>query len=306
MNNYALFSNDVETHSIWHNTLRDQTGETVLKEGLPLLLEIYAKHNIRSTFFFVADYARKYPDVVKLVLPYGHEVASHGYTHEAEQAFDVLSLPEQREHLRKSKEILEDISGQEVVSFRAPALRVNGHTAEALAEAGYKIDSSVPSQRFDMFLSFGSRNKLKWLAAPRLPYRTKERDLTRKGAGPIVEVPLSAMLFPYVGTTMRVFPGLTRIQRSLIHWESRWNKKPVVFDIHPNEFIDESGGPREIARRSRNFITYLLADLVRSKLKVKNLGPQAVPLYEEEVRFYLKRNYVFTTIRDYCELRGFI
>ncbi len=303
---FILLTNDVETHSIWHNTLRDETGEKVLREGLPLLLDIYAKYDIKTTFFFIADFAEKYPEIVKIILPYGHEVASHGYTHDPDQAFDVLSLQTQIEHLKKSKTILEDISGQEVISFRAPALRVNSNTALALAEAGFKIDSSVPSQRFDMFLSFGSKKKLKWLTAPRLPYRTKESDLTKKGDGPIVEVPLSAMIFPYVGTTTRILPWFTRIQRHFMHWESILNKKPIVFDIHPNEFIDESGDFRKIGRRTDNLLSYLLADLLRSKLKVKNLGLKAIPLYEDEILFYQKRNYTFTTIKNYCNLQGLI
>ena len=100
---------------------------------------------------------------------------------------------------------------------------------------------------------------------------------------------------------------VTRIQCRFIHWESKRNKKPVVFDIHPNEFIDESNGEiRKIERRAKNIISYLLADIVRSKLKVKNLGPKAVPLYEDEIRFYLERNYVFTTIREYCEREGLL
>lgn len=54
----------------------------------------------------------------------------------------------------------------------------------------------------------------------------------------LVEVPLSAFFFPYVGTTMRILPALTAMQRIGFHLEARLNKKPIVFDIHPNEFID--------------------------------------------------------------------
>lgn len=306
MNKYTLFSNDVETHSIWFNSLRDETGEKVLKEGLPLLLDIYAKYNIKTTFFFIADFAKRFPEIVKLILPGGHEVASHGYTHEVDKAFDILPFQRQVDHLKESKKILEDISGQEVISFRAPALRVNSNTALALAEAGYRIDSSVPSQRYDMFLSFGSKEKLKWLTAPRLPYRTKVNDLTKKGYGPIVEVPLSAMLAPYVGTTMRILPTLNNILRNFMHWECSLNKKPVVFYIHPTELVDETNKLRKIGRRTDNPISYLLVDLLKSKLKVKNLGPQAILLFEDEIRFFLKRNYSFTTINNYCELHDLI
>jgi peptidoglycan-N-acetylglucosamine deacetylase len=303
---YCLLTNDVETTSIWFNYLRDETGKKVLNEGMPVLLEIYASYGIRSTFFFTGYIAKLYPQIVKMILKEGHEVASHGKSHIVENGFDVMPFEKQKRHLQYTKDLLEDISGKEVISFRAPALRVNGFTARALIETGHIIDSSVASQRFDFFLSFGGFNKLKWITAPRLPYLTDENDLTKKGSGPIIEVPLSAMFFPYVGTTMRIFPRFTKIQRHFIHWESMRNKKPVVFDIHPNEFIDESNGHQTIKRRTKNILSYILADLVRSKLKIKNLGPKAVSLYEDEILFYLKRNYDFTTIREYCEREGLL
>lgn len=306
MHKYTLLSNDVETTSIWFNALRDETAIKVLKEGMPILLDIYEKCNIKSTFFFTGYIAQLYPEIVKMILPYGHEVGSHSMSHLKEKGHDVTDLKKQVQLLGDSKKLLEDISGQEVISFRAPALRVNEFTAQALIETGYKIDSSVASQRFDMFLSFGGLKKLNWLTAPRLPYKTSENSLFKKGNSPIIEVPLSATLFPYVGTTMRIFPGITRLQRNLLNWETKTNKKPIVFDIHPNEFIDESNEPRIINRRSKNPISYFIQDLLRSQLKVKNLGEKAIPLYESQIAFFHKRNYEFCTIKDYCKKTGLL
>ena len=306
-NKYCLFSNDVETTSIWLNKLSDKTGYKVLNEGIPLLLDLYAKHRIRSTFFFTGYIAELFPDVVKMVVHGGHEVASHGKSHLKNNGFDIMPFERQKRHLIETKRLLEDISGQEVVSFRAPALHVNMDTAPALIEAVYKIDSSVASQRFDFFLSFGGVKKLNWLFAPRLPYLTATDNLFKKGSGPLVEVPLSALFFPYVGTTMRVFPWLTAIQRHGIHLEAAYiNGKPVVFDIHPNEFIDESEEPRIIHNRSSNKLAYFIQDYLRAQLKTKNLGPKAIHLYEKEVQFYLKRGYQFTTVQEYCRQTGFI
>ena len=303
----ALLTNDVETTSIWLNTLRDQTGEKVLKEGMPVLLDIYAQFGIKSTFFFTGYIAKLFPDVVKMVIHDGHEVASHGKSHLKENGFDVMPFERQRRHLIETKKLLEDISGQEIISFRAPALRVYDHTAPALIEAGYKIDSSVASQRFDFFLSFGGVKKLNWFFAPRLPYLTAPDNLLRKGPGPLVEVPLSALFFPYVGTTMRVFPWLTAIQRRGLHLETTClNNKPVVFDIHPNEFIDESNEPRIIYNRSSNKLAYFVQDYLRAQMKTKNLGPKAIPLYVREIQFYAKRAYNFTTVQEYCRQKGFI
>jgi peptidoglycan-N-acetylglucosamine deacetylase len=303
---YGLFTNDVETTSIWFNTLRDETGEKVLTEGMPVLLDIYAKYEITSTFYFTGYIARLYPEVVRMVLKDGHEVGSHGKSHLPENGFDGMPYDRQKQHLEYSKKLLEDISGQEVISFRAPALRLNRDTAKALIETGYRIDSSVASQRFDFFLSFGGFKKLKWLFAPRKPYRTSTDSIFKKGAGPLVEVPLSALFLPYVGTTMRIFPRVTSIQRWGFHWEAGLTGKPVVFDIHPNEFLDESAEARVVHRRSSNPLAYFLKDVVRSRLKVKNLGPKAVPLYEREIGFYKDRGYQFTTVRNYCTETGLL
>jgi len=301
---YALFTNDVETTSIWFNSLRDKTGYKVLKEGMPVLLDIYDKFNIKTTFFFTGHIAKLYPEIVKITTERGHEAGNHSWSHEKKDGHDVTDPKTQIRFLKDTKSLLEDLSGQEVISFRSPALRTNKYTPEALIETGHKIDSSVPSQRFDFFLSFGSLKKFKWLTAPRKPYFTNPKDLTKKGESPLIEVPLSAGFFPYVGTTLRIFPNLTKIQKHFHHWETLINKKPVVFDIHPNEFIDESNEPRKIERRSSNFISSLLQDSIRSHLKVKNLGAKAIPLYESQIKFFVKRGYQFLGVRDYCREVG--
>lgn len=296
---YCLLTNDVEEHSIWFNDLRVETGKKVLEEGMPVLLELYLQYGVKSTFFFTGTLAEKFPEIVKMILHDGHEVASHGYSHEIDKAFDVLPYSKQVEHLKTSKKLLESISGQEVISFRAPALRVNNQTPKALIETGFKIDSSIASQRFDMFFSFGSRKKLSWLTAPRLPYYTKPTNLSRNGNGPLFEIPLSAFLFPFTSTTMRIFPKLTSLQKYFFYCESMFTGKPIVFDIHPNEFIDESHHKRIIHRRSKNILTYFLKDYTRSKLKTKNLGISAIFLYKSLIEYFLEKKFKFITLKQY-------
>jgi peptidoglycan/xylan/chitin deacetylase (PgdA/CDA1 family) len=299
---FCLLTNDVETTSIWHNSLRNETGRKVMEEGMPILLDLYEKYNIKSTFFFTGYIAKLYPEIVKMVVPYGHEVASHGMSHKKSDGFDEMPLEKQIKHLKESKALLEDLSGLEVTSFRAPALRVNNATIIALEEAGYITDSSIASQRFDMFMSFGGLQKLNWLTAPRLPYQTSKKSLFKKGDSSITEIPLSACLLPYVGTTMRIFPFLTSIQRKLLSLESKMNGKPIVFDVHPNEFIDESNEKRIINKRSSNPIASFLQDTLRSKLKVKNLGKDGATLYEREIKYFISKQYNFLTVKNYCKL----
>ena len=72
-----------------------------------------------------------------------------------------------------------------------------------------------------------------------------------------------------MGTTKRLFPILTKIKRKFIHFETSITKKPVDFDIHPSEFIDESNELRTINNRTNNFILYMFQDWLRAKLKTK-------------------------------------
>ena len=83
------------------------------------------------------------------------------------------------------------------------------------------------------------------------------------------------------------------------------NTKPIVFDIHPNEFIDESDEKRVINKRSKNPASYLLQDVIRSRLKVKNLGKKAVPLYESQISYFMEKGYKFSTIKNYILELGF-
>lgn len=102
---------------------------------------------------------------------------------------------------------------------------------------------------------------------------------------------------------MRIFPRLTYLQQRLLDLETRFNDKPVVFGVHPNEFIDESNEERNISRRSSNPVAYILQDLVRGKLKVRNLGPAALPIYERLIQFYVNNSYEFTTVKQYVAKR---
>ena len=201
--------------------------------------------------------------------------------------------------MKQSKQILEDIIGDEVVSFRAPAARVDKGFPKILSEAGFKVDSSVSSQRLDMMFSFGALKKLHWLTAPRKAYFTQTDNIFRKGDSNVMEAPISAMGFPYIGTFMRIAPGVNRLTRRMLYWEALCNGRQFVFLTHPNEFIDEDQETTEIERRGSNYISYLLGDVIRHKLKVKNLGEKALPIYERELAFFQRKDFEFVTCKEF-------
>lgn len=303
MNKLCLITNDVETTSIVNHKLSDETGKTVIEQGLPRLLDLYEQHGVRATFFFTGHIAKLYPQGVRAVAERGHEVGSHGLTHEVSKAFDAMPPQEQLVHLTESKHIIEDIIGSSIVSFRAPAARVPKHFPKVLQEAGFLIDSSVASQRMDMFFSFGSINKLHWLTAPRHAYTTAPDNIFHKGDGGIFEIPISAVGFPYIGTFMRIAPLLNRMTRRILYTESLLNGRQFVFLTHPNEFIDERRDSTPIERRASNWLAYLMGDVIRHALKVRNLGSQALPLMDHELHFFDKKQFKYLTCKDLYNLK---
>lgn len=300
---FCFITNDVETTSILHHELRDETGKLVLEQGMPRLLDLYDELGIKVTFFYTGYIANLYPEVVKMAHLRGHEIASHGYSHKVENAFDVLSETKVREHLIRSKSELEQIIGEEVVSFRAPALRVKKNISEALLETGFLIDSSVASQRADMFLSFGVKHKLNWFRAPRGIYFTKLEDIFSKGDSDLLEIPVSSVIIPYIGTFMRISPLMTNAIRSTLNLESKLTGRHINFLTHPNEFIDEPELDSIVTkRRSNNFVSYLLGDILRHRLKVKNLGEKALPIFRKELEYLTTKQYNFMRCKDVYEI----
>jgi hypothetical protein len=301
---FCFLTNDVETTSLLHHELRDETGKIVLEQGMPRLLDLYDKYNVKTTFFYTSYIAKLYPEVVRMAHERGHEVASHGYSHLVKNAFDVLSDDKINEHLYKSKDILQQLIGEEVISFRAPALRIRKDFAKYLLQNGYKIDSSVASQRIDMFMSFGAKHKLNWLYANRSIYFTSEKNIFKKGESDLLEIPVTSILIPYIGTLMRISPLMFKSLRPFILLEKTLFNRHVNLLTHPNEFIDEIIDSNvKIQRRSKNPISYLLGDVIRHKLKIKNLGEKALPIYENELKFLIRNNFEFTTMKNIYELK---
>jgi len=74
-----------------------------------------------------------------------------------------------------------------------------------------------------------------------------------------------------------------------------------IFLIHPNEMIEESNNDT-VHRSSQNPISYLFAEKIRRRLKLTNLGSNALHLYAEHLAYFVKENYYFVTCKKYYEL----
>ena len=71
---YFLMTNDVESFSIPLNREDREVAKQVYEVGLPRLLDLYARHDIKSTFYFTGMFAEQSPDSIDLVKGHGHEI----------------------------------------------------------------------------------------------------------------------------------------------------------------------------------------------------------------------------------------
>ena len=293
----VFFTNDVE-HTSVSGAVWERIAKQVDEDGLPRLLDLYDKYGVQSTFFVLGQLAELRPSIVKQIVAHGQEVGSHGYQHDYCRAYDVMSLDEQIAELHQSKDLLEQIGGCEVVSFRAPALRVNSDTPKALREAGFKYDSSVAPQRLDAFMSLGV-NKKQWLKAPRIIYETSKDSLARKGKSGIIEIPISSYGVPYIGTVMRIAPYiLTPLTRNLLYLECKRKEMPITFLYHPSEAIQEIEEEYTPQHRAQSKIGYLLSDVLRAKIKLRNLDYNALNLLEKEIQYWQHKSAKFMQIQQ--------
>ena len=296
---YFLITNDVELTSIPLNREDASIANEIYEVGLPRLLDLYSQYNIESTFFFTGNIAEIKPKLIEMVMDRGHEVGCHGYHHNSMEGFDTLSYNKQVEYLLKSKRIIENIAGT-IVSFRSPELRIGKNTVKALETSGFKIDSSIASQRFDGPFSYGTKEKLKWMIAPRKPYYLSYESPFKRGKSKILEIPISALIIPYIGTTMRIMPSIIKLIQKILFYEAK-QEKPIVFLFHPNECLEVTHVERT---RSANGFLSIFRDTVRQELKLINLGNNAIDLLEKIIKSAKNAGFHFVSIKHYSEIWG--
>lgn len=202
-----------------------------VEDNTDRLLTLFDRHNTRATFFVLGWVAEQSPALVRRIQKAGHEIASHGYSHQLiyTQTPDVF-----REETRKSKRILEDITGEAVTGYRAASYSITDQSRWALdilCEEGFTWDSSIFPVHHDRYGMPGT---------PRWPHR-----LTTDAGRELAEFPLSTLKLP--GYTLPIAGG--GYFRLFPYWFSQWGLGAInrqgesfVFYLHPWEI--DPGQPR--------------------------------------------------------------
>lgn len=115
-------------------------GEFGRRRGVPRILDVLARHDVKGSFFVPAVAGLIDPDALQPIIADGHEIGVHGWIHENTSKLDRQT---ERDLLLRSRDTLEQLTGTTPVGHRAANWDLSAHTIQLVAEAGFSYDSSM-------------------------------------------------------------------------------------------------------------------------------------------------------------------
>jgi polysaccharide deacetylase family protein (PEP-CTERM system associated) len=227
--------------------------ECRVEANIERILLLLDSRRIHATFFTLGWIAERYPSMLRRVAAAGHEVASHGYAHlrASEQ-----SAAQFADDVRRSKAILEQITGLPVRGYRAPSFSIgaaNLWAFDVLREAGYRYSSSIYPIRHD---HYGMPDAPRFAWRPRGPHGVLEL--------PVSTVRLRGRNLPAGGGGyFRLMPYA--LSRWLLRRINSRDGQAGIFYFHPWEL--DPGQPRPLGLSARTrFRHYLNLGCMEARL----------------------------------------
>jgi len=149
---FCAFGVDVDAVAGWLGSYGGEDSPDDISRGLfageigaPRLLNLFEKYDMKTTWFIPGHSIETFPEQMKQVVDAGHEVGTHGYSHENPVA---MTPQQERDVLEKCIGLVEDLIGKKPVGNVAPWWEPSGTTNELLVEYGYKYDHSLQHNDF--------------------------------------------------------------------------------------------------------------------------------------------------------------
>jgi peptidoglycan-N-acetylglucosamine deacetylase len=108
--------------------------------GIPRILDVLHRHDVRATFFVPGVTATLYPDEQRRIAAEGHEIGMHGWIHEIASA---LPIEAERELMLRTADAIENASGARPIGLRTPSFEIGPNTLRIARELGIRHDSSL-------------------------------------------------------------------------------------------------------------------------------------------------------------------
>lgn len=133
-------------------TFDDWASEERIKE----VLSVLGKYNVKSTFFIIGKGVEANPQLAKMIIEEGHEVASHSYNH-----LDVtaMTLEEIQEDIIKAHRAMTYALQESPLLYFRPAKGVmDERTAKIISAAGIKTIAMYDIASFDWNLDYSAND----------------------------------------------------------------------------------------------------------------------------------------------------
>lgn len=257
------------------------------------ILELLDKTHQSATFFCLGKMTTDFPEVIKKIQSNGHEIGSHSHSH---KWVNKMTPEEFREDTRQAVQTIEDLTGEKVKSFRAPAFSIgesNRWAIEILHEFGIENDASI----FPGVRDFGG-----------FPNFTEQKPCIIEYNGihvnefpiPLYTMPVARKQIAYSGGGyFRLLP-ISFVKKQMIHSDYNMcyfhiadlvtEKDPFMGREEFEEYFKESGSfPKRLSR-------YFKSNIGRSK-SLKNFDEIIRSFSFSSIEDCLKINSINKTIR---------
>lgn len=226
--------------------------ECRVERNVERILELFDSRDIKATFFTLGWVTERYPAMIKQIVGQGHELASHGWSHVRVTQQEPAEF---RQDILRTKGLLEDVSGQEVIGYRAASYSIGANNLWALdllQETGHRYSSSIYPIRHDLYgmpdaprFAFSPGND-DFLEFPVTTVRLGNRNLPCGGGGWF-------RLIPYAG------------MRWAMRRVNQVDQEVAIFYFHPWEIDPEQPRQQGIDAKTR-FRHYLNLERMQPRL----------------------------------------
>ncbi len=226
--------------------------ECRVERNVDRILGLFSDHDVKATFFTLGWVAERYPALIRRMVDQGHEVASHGMSH---VRVTQQNRDEFKQDVVRTKALLEDVSGQEVIGYRAASYSIgasNLWALDVLGETGHLYSSSIYPIKHDLY---GMPD------APRFAFRPTDGDFVEF---PVTTVRVAGKNLPCGGGGwFRLVPyaGMRWAMRRV----NEVDRESVIFYFHPWEIDPDQPRQQGIDAKTR-FRHYLNLDRMERRL----------------------------------------
>jgi peptidoglycan/xylan/chitin deacetylase (PgdA/CDA1 family) len=222
-----------------------------VSEGIPRLLDLFDKHNIKLSSFMVGKAVDKAPDLAREIVKRGHEAAAHGRSWVNSYILDVDS---ERRFIADCVESIVKATGQVPIGWNAYWMRNSAHTLDILQGLGFKYHIDEPS-RDEPFIV-----ELKGGDFVTVPYTFHMNDIVS---------------FPFVGWDPVAYEQALKDEFDQLYEEGSRRRRMMVVSLH-----DRISGHAGRVRALDRFLTY-----ARSKSDVWFARKDEIAAYTLECRY---------------------